>query len=445
MGTAFSPLGLLISGFLALGAAFQGSAQDTPGKGVLYPILVDDKWGFISESGDVIAEPAYDSLKGLRFPIPGCTDLRFAPNVLGADGPVAVANFAGGAALKWGFVSAEGEIIPPGYDEVYGFHDGVAAVSREGKWGFIDTTGKDVIPFDYDFASGFRAGVSIVMVDGWWGLIDREARYVVEPKYDVIRFLSHGPYVMFETKGKQGVMHVNGDVLAEAQFDRVNVLSEGLLNVYVSDKAGYYNVERKAFEFEPEFDMAAPFNEGVAQIRIGNETGFIDRNGTYTVELQEPNKQIMSNFGQFHFDWPKLSPIRKYIDLKRGKKVVGLIDVRTGSILIEPSFASIGMVYDDRAVFEDSGKFGYLDATGKIVIPAKFQAASDFSGGLAFVRYRGDPAYIDKEGEIAIMFDEKRVRGSPFRLKLAFVYGDGRERYIDRDGTAIYSFRSGCK
>lgn len=440
----FRAFWLIVACLLALGAALPTHAEENTGSGVIYPILEDGKWGFISEAGDVIAPSIYDSLQGLRFPIPGCTDLRYAPNVLGKDGPVAVAVRAGAGGLKWGFVDSSGEIVPPVYDKVYGYHDGVAAVSRNGKWGFIDTSGAEVIPFEFDFASGFRSSASAVMVDGWWGLIDRDGTYVVEPEYDVIRALTYGPYFMFETKGKQGILHASGEVLADARFDRVNVLSEDLVNAYVDGKGGYFNIVSSEWQIEPRYDMAAPFNDGVAGVRVGDASGFIDRAGNFTVELQEPDKKLMSNFGQFHFEGSKLSPIRMYFDVKRREKVVGLIDARTGEVLIEPTFASIGMVYDGRAVFEDQGRFGYLDAEGNIAIPAQFERASDFSGGLAYVTFSDGSGYIDTEGQVTIRFNDKRLRGSPFRPNLAFVYGDDRERYIDRDGKEVYAFRSGC-
>ncbi|SFM07692.1 WG repeat-containing protein [Shimia aestuarii] len=440
----FRPLGLLLPCLLLLEAAMPSHAQETAGSGLLYPILVDGKWGFISEAGDVITPPSYDSLQGLRFPFPGCTDLRYAPNVLGADGPVAVAVSSGHVGMKWGFVGPSGEIVPPVYDMVYGFRDGVAAVSRDGKWGFIDATGAEVISFNYDYASGFREGASVVMVDGWWGLIADDGNYIVEPVYDIIRFLTHGPYLMFETRGKQGVLHASGEMLADAQFDQVHVVSEDLVNVVVEGKAGYFNVASNEWQIEPSFDGAAPFGDGVAEVRLGNAAGFIDRSGNFTVEPREPNKRLMSNFGQFHFEGGKLSPIRKYIDVKRRQQVVGLIDTRSGEVLIEPVFTSIGMVYEGRAVFEDAGKFGYLDEAGNIAIPALFKQATDFSGGLAYVTFEDGSGYIDPEGRMAITFDDKRLRGSPFRPDLAFVYGDGRERYVNQDGVEIYSFASGC-
>ena len=37
------------------------------------------------------------------------------------------------------------------YDSAYDFHDGLAGVCLDGKWGFIDKTGREVTPFKYTF------------------------------------------------------------------------------------------------------------------------------------------------------------------------------------------------------------------------------------------------------------------------------------------------------
>jgi len=41
-------------------------------------------------------------------------------------------------------------VVPPKYDAVFDFHNGLARIQRHGLWGFIDRTGKEVIPPKYD-------------------------------------------------------------------------------------------------------------------------------------------------------------------------------------------------------------------------------------------------------------------------------------------------------
>lgn len=51
---------------------------------------------------------------------------------------------------------------------------------------------------------------------------------------------------------------------------------------------------------------------------------------------------------------------------------------------------------------EKNGKAGYIDRTGKVVIPQKFDEARGFSEGLAAVRLGDDWGYIDSSGRLAI-------------------------------------------
>ena len=48
---------------------------------------------------------------------------------------------------QWGFINHEGSlVIRPSFDDAGPFSEALAAVSKSGKWGYIDLTGKIVIP-----------------------------------------------------------------------------------------------------------------------------------------------------------------------------------------------------------------------------------------------------------------------------------------------------------
>lgn len=51
------------------------------------------------------------------------------------------------------------------YDELYSFHEGLAKVCKNDKYGFIDKLGNEIIPCIYDKAKDFELGVSIVVKD----------------------------------------------------------------------------------------------------------------------------------------------------------------------------------------------------------------------------------------------------------------------------------------
>ncbi|WP_197739841.1 WG repeat-containing protein [Pedobacter sp. BS3] len=70
-------------------------------------------------------------------------------------------------------------VIPFKYEDadVNGFSGGLAPVKLNGKWGYVDTTGKEVIPFIYDLAYYFKKdGKAKVMLNGNWIYIDKTGK-----------------------------------------------------------------------------------------------------------------------------------------------------------------------------------------------------------------------------------------------------------------------------
>jgi hypothetical protein len=104
---------------------------------------------------------------------------------------------------KWGFIDATGkEIVPCKYDKVWEFERGFAHVELNGKQGYIDTTSKEVIPVQYDYAflpsSGGLALVSVggeyrlFYYGGKYGFVDTTGKEIVPLKYDNAWYFSGG-------------------------------------------------------------------------------------------------------------------------------------------------------------------------------------------------------------------------------------------------------------
>ena len=88
---------------------------------------------------------------------------------------------------KYGFINEEGEeVIPPKYDEAYPFRKGLAAVELNGKSGWINPEGTVVIPLKYDNAGNFSEGLAEVKLNGKWGLVNTKGEEVVPPEYTSI-------------------------------------------------------------------------------------------------------------------------------------------------------------------------------------------------------------------------------------------------------------------
>jgi hypothetical protein len=89
-----------------------------------------------------------------------------------------------------------------------------------------------------------------------------------------------------------------------------------------------------------------------------------------------------------------------------------------------------------------TGKYGYIDSTGKFVIEAKYDTAEEFSDGMAWVRIKGEGCFINRNGDTSIQFkpEQKTEIKSSFNSGLALCEISGSEThedgyiYIDKQG-----------
>ena len=152
---------------------------------------------------------------------------------------------------KKAFVSLNGDwITSPIYDDGDSFSFGLAALSQNGKYGYIDKAGEFVIPVQYSAAKSFngKSGIAAVALDGAWGAIDNKGNTVVPNQYDGIKVCDDG-YVVVEKDGKTGIYAKSGAILFPAVCDRLNYSSGNL------------------------------FRNGVVSARVNGERVSIDQNG----------------------------------------------------------------------------------------------------------------------------------------------------------------------
>lgn len=97
-------------------------------------------------------------------------------------------------------------------------------LSANGKYGYVDDSGKLRIPAQYDDAHPFYHGLAAASQDKKWGYIDTVGRWVVSPIYDKA--------YDFNPAGQGEVLSIS---------DAFN-LGSGLLPIYLTDKRVYYRV-----------------------------------------------------------------------------------------------------------------------------------------------------------------------------------------------------------
>ena len=68
----------------------------------------------------------------------------------------------------------------------------MAMIELNGKYGFLDKTGKEVVPCKYDDIGGFSEGLVRVCINGKWGVINKTGKVVIPIKYDKMEDCKNG-------------------------------------------------------------------------------------------------------------------------------------------------------------------------------------------------------------------------------------------------------------
>ena len=125
------------------------------------------------------------------------------------------------------------------YCKAWVFSEGLAAVMKDGKIGFINANNEVVIPFRfdysdecrmYDFGYLFHNGYCIMTnADGDLGLIDKSGNWVVEPSYDEIWSPHKSGYRVIVNDNKHGVLDSKCAVVYPAEYGYISIIHDGFV------------------------------------------------------------------------------------------------------------------------------------------------------------------------------------------------------------------------
>ncbi|HMS41770.1 MAG TPA: WG repeat-containing protein [Pyrinomonadaceae bacterium] len=328
----------------------------------LKPCYRAEKMGFCNENNKLIIPANYDNVGSFNEDIAGiAVEKKFEK-----EGSDAYANV-------WGFIDQFGkEIISVKYkpcDYPLHFSHGLACVAEYGerwngqRYGFIDKLGNVVIPLKYDEAHSFSEDLALVRLDGKYSFIDKFGNIKLSLEYDNVYPFSEG-LSLVATKTYLSTRKLNIPLAPKAtdalNFIKVNSYS---YKYYFVDKFGNKIIEvQESFVLDDFESWLVPsvnlFSEGVANVNPpAGKAYFIDKNG---------NKVISTNY-----DWA-------------GSFSEGLACVRKKTDSID--------------------RYGYIDKTGKEIIPLIYISCSNFKDGQAKVNlnrhatYDENNLFIDHNG-----------------------------------------------
>ena len=290
----------------------------------------------------------------------------------------------------------QGELVVPcEYYSVLGeFHEGFAPASKDGKHGFVDTTGKEFLMGVYDLTKPFtEAGVApvgmYVRFSGMesiyrWGLIDTTGKLIVPLEYECFgsRMTSFpSGLVRWQRNGKYGLLGAGGQVVTPFQYDGMSSFRVDYAEVTINGKMGLIDANGREVVpcvYDSVYAISSYSSDGYAQegmihVVLNGKHGFVNTSG----ELMVPCKyDRVTNFSGGY----------AAVGISVGESSPGSIpECRWGIVNAagqevvpcqyeSPTSGALNPPEDGLLIVRKNGKYGAINTANQLVVPYKYDA-----------------------------------------------------------------------
>ena len=209
----------------------------------LTKITKNGRYGYIDDSGTEIIPCQYEELGDF------------------GDGKrLAVAKYSG----RYGYINPNGQVVVPFiYYAAFSFDwdNSLAPVCRqtrsgEFEFGYIDLKGNIRVPFSYEVAYPFSNGMAAVRKNDRYGFIDEFGSLVIPCQYEDVKWGFINANAWVKKNGKWGMINKNGVVLTSAPFSYEKIVAfdyySGAADVAIRNYTYYFNNAGKSFSTSTE-------------------------------------------------------------------------------------------------------------------------------------------------------------------------------------------------
>jgi len=186
---------------------------------------------------------------------------------------------------KWGYSMNFGEcskdsIISPRFDaaEKFGFN-GLAKVSQDGKWGYVNLKGEEIIPLHFEEVGDFDYGLVPVKLNKKWGYFNAQGQIAVSINFDAVSGVWREELSAVQLQGKWGYVNPRGDTVIKPGFDKATEFRNGLAKVEVNQRWGLINTVGETI-IAPTFDTIFSTDDArLLLVTLNRRYGYFDNKG----------------------------------------------------------------------------------------------------------------------------------------------------------------------
>jgi hypothetical protein len=272
---------------------------------------------------------------------------------------------------KWGYSINSEEcskdpIISPRFDTAEKFgYNGLAKVSRDGKWGYVNLKGYEIIPLHHDEAGDFDFGLVPVKLNKMWGYYNAQGQIAVPINFDAVSGIWRDELSAVQLRGKWGYVNPQNETVIAPRFDRVTAFRKGFAKVEVKRKWGIINTAGEAI-IAPAFDaIFSTDDDRLFLVALNQKYGYVDSNGREIIppRLLKPVRARYNSGGvQVALNAEALTPASP------ASAATASPDVRTGAwYFLDSPNEKLRFDENGKAQFWRNGEWFYISQAGMLL------------------------------------------------------------------------------
>lgn len=422
-----------------------------------HALYAENKWGIIDNNGKEVIAPSYKEM--IKVPNSKKDVFLCTYDVNNETGD-----------YKTKALNSKNEEIYTEYSQIeplenmdknnnLWYEDDVLKVEKDGKYGLIDLSGKEILPTEYTnitVITGVKNSIKIDK-DGKIGLVTNDGKIIVEPtckditnlgetykegyitineenKYGVIDYLGktllenkyekveqiYGKdfYVIVESE-KQKLVNSSGEIILEQGYDTIKDILSGTTKGIIFEKDEKYGVMNEQGEVivKNEYDDLKQAKEDIFIAKKDGKYGIIDEKGETKVEFiyTKINYNETADIYSADDEQNKTSVLDSNLETKL-QGILTEINEEKGyfKIKIDGEYKYYNFKFEEKDVKEifttntlyldkKDGKYGYVNSKNEVIVDYTYDDGTDQNEeGYVAVKKDGKWGSIDMNGKVVI-------------------------------------------